>query len=289
MKDDLEENVSHGAYESMWIYAIWSINIESDGEYDFSQYTSWDTRIILDGKIIHSWDGRATIKLSKGTYILELEHINTFWFLDILVNYGAAVDEYTIEELSEIIEVQDKEIWYVWRSESYSEGHISELDITKSSQEVSLMLFADSPVNWVINNPYKTRIREIVMYSWEYGSTVTGRTIEDVPVYYLKQSYDIPVIYDIVPDCDDTGGYFYCDSDIDEVDDLNDVVEEIFWNKLTGFTWEYLDEVYDEDKMFVPVLILDEAWYQKIADNQQKLRDLEKKSEEEKDFNNIFD
>lgn len=269
---------------SVSIYSIGIIDIKQAGKYDFSISTSGKTRLILNNKLILSGEESRTIFLEAWQYTLEMEHINTAWYLDVFVNYGLHKPLYTISELEEIISPQSEDIWYAGVYESYSNENQMELIIEKDSDSTSLILWSYEPIIWNINNSKWANIREILIQSYEPGSAVIG-DVKGVPIYKIDPNTRVEMsIYETLPECDDHGGYFHCEGGIDDFDNLNRVVTDIFWKKLTGFTGDY-----SEGPLSVPGKVLDSSEYKILQQEKEELLELKKQVEEEKNFNNIFE
>lgn len=269
-------------------YFIWNIDIPTSWEYEFITSQSWaQTRIILDNKLI-SWQSNSSstkLYLDKWEYTMEVEFINNWHTVDLFVSYGVSVKDHSYDEVKEIVQTQKGEVWYVGVYETVWDWHELTLNIPKTSESISLVLTSYGVVNWKIKNSNAVNIRDVVFSSYEPGSTVSWVSDTTVVTKLKDREYDtIPNIYQTKPECDNFGGHFHCEYDIDAFQKLNAKIKELFWKELTGFAGDYEEEV-----ITLPWKILDNAEYEKIEEEYQEILDIKKQSEEKKDFNNMFD
>ncbi len=155
-----------------------------------------DVSFFLDGDLIQKWsdsDRTIPLTLEKGVHQVRVEyhnHWHTTGFNVSFTNYPKLTVDTANLEVGPLV-LDDTKIAYI---SSYESGTLyNEVTVTVPEYSGSVMLFLSTydSINWVINNPNKTKIAGVVLNSYGQGSTLLKG--DGVPVYEvtdLSRDYD---------------------------------------------------------------------------------------------------
>jgi len=186
--------------ESYNFHAVWEGELEVfdpikpiNANFD----VSWsDVSFFLDGDLIQKWSNSNRIiplTLEKGVHQVRVEyhnHWHTTGFNVSFTNYPKLTVDTAKPEIGPLV-LDDTKIVYI--SSYESDTLYNEVTVTLPEYGGSVMLFLSTynSINWVINNPNKTKIAGVVLKSYGPGSTLLkGDGVSIYEVTDLSRNYD---------------------------------------------------------------------------------------------------
>ena len=272
--------------KDFWAYFVGEIDIASSDMYEFFLSESWsNSRVILDGKeILTTGKDTIALQLEPRKYKLEVEYLNTWHVWDLAVGYTKKIQTYTIEqakqELADIANIQNLEIWYTGAYESTNPDYRIPIVLKPTNNPVVLMLGSYSTINWEISNPSNVDIKAIVYAGYEPWIKVTWWISSSVPVMKLTPYF---YAYNIIPNCRATWSIYHCEWSEKDFAKIVDISTQLFGKKLTGFTGTYGSSLFT-----IPEMVLDTAGYAKIQSDLDAIERERKAFNQKKNLNNVF-
>lgn len=174
----------------------WSdfIGIESNdfgayyvGDFTFSKDTlrnvsvskSWAfSRVFIDGKLVfdETNDGNqdADFMFTKGTHRIEVEYINDWHTVDLLVEFNN-LPVSTFESVQEFVKgllTKDTKVYVAAIYDASTRDLTSRLKLPNRSESILLVLNSYSPTHWIIDTSGKSTLKGIILSTNTSGSTV---------------------------------------------------------------------------------------------------------------------
>lgn len=164
------------------LYAEWEGEIEVSEAIDINASfdVSWsDVSFYIDGELVSKWANSNKViplSLSVGTHSVRVEyhnHWHTTGFNVSFTNYRKTdVSEDLSAKISDTTQISSIVAYEVDSSTSiYNEVEIT---LPLSSKPQLLFLSSHNAINWIIKNPYNTKLEGVVFNSYGAGSTVSN-------------------------------------------------------------------------------------------------------------------
>lgn len=186
--------------DSYNFHGVWEGELEildSNAPINANFDVSWsDVSFFLDGELIEKWNNSNRViplSLEKGVHQVRVEyhnHWHTTGFNVSFTDYSKLTVDTAAAEIKPLVS-DDTKVASVGVYESNTLYNEITVTVPESSGSIMLFLASYNAVNWVINNPSKTKIAGVVLRSYGPGSTVQkGGDISVYEVSDLSWSYD---------------------------------------------------------------------------------------------------
>ena len=261
--------------ESSNFGAYWVGNIEFKKDTKKMFYISQSnssTRVIIDGYILFDGGNRASVEyiFKKGIHKIEVEHLNKWHTTNLVVKISPFIKKYNLKEIE--IELKplvkkNTQFYYISAYESSKKDNYIDLVIAKSKRSVILLLQSQRVVTWNIKNPYKTKIKAIVIHSNTPEATVAGE-IKSIKILHAQRNvgrgYKVGLATKRDNNCRCISGHFSCGGGGASFN--ADAIPQLFSKRVRGFSGEYAVKI-----LSVPEVLLSDKKYQEIKDYKSKI------------------
>jgi len=170
--------------DSYNLYATWEgeVEINEATEINASFDVSWsDVAFYIDDVLVSKWANSNKIiplNLAMGTHTIRIEyhnHWHTTGFNVSFTNYKrTGVTQDLSAMISDSAQINYLSAYSIATSASRSKYNEVQITLPQSSRPQVLFLSSYAAINWVIHNPYNTKLEGVVFKSFAPGSTVSN-------------------------------------------------------------------------------------------------------------------
>ncbi len=264
-------------------YWVGNIHITKDGLYQLAvkEYSENKTRVLLNRHVVFSPlnEDSAVLRLKKGTYTMEVEHITNYDYssIDVLVNITPLVNPVDKNDLPSRIKAlnlpDDTVVFFVSAAHSKDETKRIKVDVTQTEKPYLLILTGRWGNYWDVtgNQP------ELIIYNdFNRGSIVKADA--GIPVWTWNESlyYKSSKTFLHQCDCDDRGNVSSC-HDVYKFAKLPEQVKVLTGFPLAGVSAEQKGK---GQAMLVPEIAINAQTQQAIQKFLEHYNKMEKVCEE---------
>lgn len=250
-------------------YWIGTFTVAKDGLYKVNVNESWSiTRVLLDKYEVYKTNlQKRPVRLSKGTYTLEVEYLNNWHTTELLVSVQPMVRVVQLEEIKSHLQSlnlpKETVVYAVGVYESKAKDNRIIVQVEDKSKPYALLLSSYSGITWDVkgNNP------ELIIYnSSNKGSTIIADKGVKTLASTVRISDGVGDKGDAKCTCDHVTG-LRCSVGYDLEKLANSIAENI------GLPLAGVNGRYAADVLLIPDIVINE---QTLAKNKKRREDVKK-------------